>query len=188
VFQSINSIPSNSASSVQAANASSAGDRPRLAGLGVDGVDRVGGQAGGDVHARQAAGVMTGGTDGSYNPDPFAFPERRVEVFRPPYLFRESRPRITKAPETIRPGTVFTIETPDAAAVQTVTLIRATSVTHSFNMDQRCVRLEIRTRYEHRLELEAPPDSYVAPPGHYLLHVLDQTGVPSEAVIVRLGR
>ncbi len=130
--------------------------------------------------------VMTGGTDGVYNPDPFAFPERRVETFRPPYWFRGPRPRIAGAPDVIRTGATFIVETPDASAVQTVTLIRAGSVTHSFNMDQRCVRLVIRARREDQLELEAPSNSYVAPPGDYLLHLLNQAGVPSEAAIVRL--
>ncbi len=32
-----------------------------------------------------------------------------------------------------------------------------------------------------------PPDAHVAPPGHYMIFLLDEGGTPSEAAWIRLG-
>ena len=42
--------------------------------------------------------VLAAGKDSLYNPAPYNYPERRVEIFSPPYLFRGARPRVTAAP------------------------------------------------------------------------------------------
>jgi hypothetical protein len=61
------------------------------------------------------------------------------EIFSPPYLFKGPRPTITSAPSTITYGGAMTIQTPDAATIASVTLIKLGAVTQSFNMDQRYV-------------------------------------------------
>jgi Glyoxal oxidase N-terminus/Domain of unknown function (DUF1929) len=133
------------------------------------------------------ARVLTAGKDEVYNPDPFHYPERRIEVFSPPYLFRGPRPSITATPAEIAHGASFDVDTPDGTSVTAAALLRPGAVTHSFNTNQRHVGLRILQRRPSGLTLHAPPDPYVAPPGHYLLFLLDSAGVPSEGQFLRLG-
>lgn len=122
--------------------------------------------------------VMTAGTDGSWNQPPYNVGEMRIELYSPPYLFGGPRPTIAAAPAGVQYGQSVTIETPDAAAVEQVVLVRCSSVTHSFNFNQRLVELLIGTRTHDTVVVTAPPDGHVAPPGIYLLFLL-VAGVPS---------
>jgi hypothetical protein len=67
-----------------------------------------------------------------------------------------------------------------------VHLIRLGSVTHAFDMNQRMNRLAF-TAGATTLAVIAPARASLAPPGHYMLFVIDRRGVPSVARIVRLG-
>ncbi|MDQ3810242.1 MAG: DUF1929 domain-containing protein [Chloroflexota bacterium] len=114
-----------------------------------------------------------------------------AELFSPPYLFRSDgslapRPRITSAPATAGYGQAFSVGTPDAAAITKVTLVRLGSVTHAFDMNQRFNRLAF-TPTAGGLTVTAPASRNLAPPGHYLLFILNGTGVPSMARIVKIG-
>jgi hypothetical protein len=111
---------------------------------------------------------------------------KTAQVFSPPYLFRGARPAISSAPANIVYGQDFAIDTPDAARIGQVTMIRLASVTHSFNMNQRFNRLTF-TASANAVTAHAPDRPEIAPPGHYLLFVLDGSGVPSVGKIVRLG-
>jgi hypothetical protein len=132
------------------------------------------------------ATVMTSGTDATWNPEVIPVSELRLEIFRPPYLFRGERPKIVSAPDTVDHDATVTVGTPDAAAITSVALMRNGSCTHSFNPDQRHVGLEITARTADEVTLRMPPDGAVAPPGWYMLFLL-RDGVPSEAEFVRLG-
>ncbi|MEY2498630.1 MAG: hypothetical protein QOD12_2186, partial [Verrucomicrobiota bacterium] len=129
--------------------------------------------------------VLTAGTDPIWNPVPFDQTNLTLEIFSPPYLFQGARPRITAGPLGIAYQSEFRIGTPDAAFINKATVIRCSSVTHSFNSDQRYVELAIVRRSANELTLQAPPDSYVAPPGYYMLFVL-RDGVPSVGRFIRL--
>ena len=109
-----------------------------------------------------------------------------LEFYRPGYLFRGARPTITSAPERVTYGDTFTVETPDAAAIDDVVWMRVSSVTHSFNPDQRRVPLDFTVEGE-SLRVTAPPDSIVAPLGWWMLFLLDD-GVPSESLMMRTNR
>jgi hypothetical protein len=65
--------------------------------------------------------------------------------------------------------------------------MRAGSVTHTNNMDQRYVGLTIVRRDAGRLTVKAPQDGTYAPPGHYLLFIVDDDRVPSVASMVRIN-
>lgn len=133
------------------------------------------------------ASVLIAGKDGVYNADPYHYPERRGEIFRPPYLFRGGgRPVIDSVPAEVGYASPFAVRTQDATDIRSVVLVRPGSVTHSFNMDQRLVELEITGRTGGRLEVEGPPNPNIAPPGHYMLFLLGEDGVPSEARFVHL--
>ena len=122
-------------------------------------------------------------TRGSYN--------QTMEIYKPAYLFDSSgaaatRPSISGAPNSISWGNAFTIQTPDAANISSVVLVRNGAVTHAFNMDQRLVGMSF-TAGTGALTVTAPPNGNIAPPGWYMLFLLNSAGVPSVATFVQLG-
>jgi len=109
-----------------------------------------------------------------------------AELFSPPYLFKGPRPTVTASPSNITYGQPFVVQTPDAASISAVTLVRLSTVTHANNMNQRFVRLAFSAGAG-RLTVTPPSAGEIAPPGHYMLFLLNSAGVPSVAPIVRLS-
>ena len=122
----------------------------------------------------------SGRLDGSLMTD-----ETTAEVYSPPYLFKGPRPVIGAAPSTMEYGRHLAVETPDAARIDHVSLVRMGAVTHNFNMDQRWQELRFR-RVGAQLEIDAPTSAAAAPPGVYYLFLIDDEGVPSKAAILSL--
>lgn len=108
-----------------------------------------------------------------------------AEIFSPPYLFKGPRPTITAAPDLVRYGEAFSVQTPDAPNIARVNWVRLSSVTHAFNQNQRFNRLNFTTTAT-GLNVTAPADPNLAPPGHYMLFILDDNGVPSVAKIIQV--
>lgn len=116
--------------------------------------------------------------------------EQHIEIYTPAYLFNAdgtsaTRPTISSAPSTITWGSSFTVQTPDAANISSVVLVRNGAVTHAFNMDQRLVGLSF-TAGTGTLTVTDPPNNNVAPPGYYMLFLLNSSGVPSLASMVQI--
>jgi galactose oxidase len=111
--------------------------------------------------------------------------ELTAELYSPPYLFHGPRPSVTGAPETIGYGEQFFVGTPDAGQVVRVTLVRLGSVTHGFDQNQRFLELPLQ-RTAGGLSVTAPGSGNLAPPGHYLLFVLNEVGVPSVGTTLRI--
>ena len=114
-----------------------------------------------------------------------------MEIYKPAYLFNSdgslaTRPSITSAPSSITYGNQFTVQTPDAANISSVVLMRNGAVTHAFDMDQRMVGLSF-TPGSGSLTITAPPNSNIAPPGYYMLFLINSSGVPSLASFVRVS-
>ena len=107
-----------------------------------------------------------------------------AEIYSPAYLFKGTRPTITSAPSIVNYGSSFTVATPDAAGIQKVALIRTPSVTHGFDENQRYIPLSFTTG-SGQLTVNAPSKGNVAPPGYYMLFILNGSGVPSVASFVR---
>lgn len=132
--------------------------------------------------------VAGGGRTGCTHPCPIPttgdHPD--AELFSPPYLFKGARPAIGAAPASIDYGADFTVETADAARIVSVSLMALGSVTHSFNENQRRVPLsfEIATG---SLTVHGPSSGAVAPPGPYMLFLVDEAGVPSVASMIRVA-
>jgi hypothetical protein len=119
-------------------------------------------------------------------PDPFE--EMRLELFSPPYLFKkQTRPKITSAPQAINYGTAVSISVAAQAAVKWLSLIAPGLTTHSFNATQRVVDLPFVPAAASSLTATVPSDRSVAPPGWYMLFATDVDGVPSVAEWVRLS-
>jgi len=118
---------------------------------------------------------------GSVVPD-----EQNHEIFSPPYLFKGARPTITSVPATVGYGQVFSVATPNAAQVTDVRWIRLGSVTHAFDQSARANTLSF-TRTATGVDVTAPASANLAPPGYYLLFILNRNGVPSAGKILRVG-
>jgi len=118
-----------------------------------------------------------------------SFPsEENAEIYSPPYLFRGPRPAIMSAPESVGYGQEFAVLTPSPSAISSVVLMRPGSVTHSVNMEQRHVALEFQlSPIPEALMVRAPASGELAPPGYYMLFILNAQRVPSEAAIIRLS-
>ena len=106
-----------------------------------------------------------------------------AEIYSPPYLFKGARPTVTSAPGTLTYNTQFALQTPDAANITSVSLIRLGSVTHAFNQNQRYIPLTF-TPGSGSLSVTSPANANIAPPGYYMLFIVKNTGVPSVGVIV----
>lgn len=100
--------------------------------------------------------------------------------------FDKPRPSITSAPATINYGGNFTVNTPTPPDITEVVLLRAGAVTHGFNMSQRGIELVITGFGAGTLNVQTPPNANLAPPGWYLLFILNSSRVPSEGRWIRL--
>jgi len=112
-------------------------------------------------------------------------PERNHEIFQPPYLFKGARPTISSAPSSVSYGETFSVATPNAAQITEVRWIRLGSVTHAFDASQQANTLSFVVNGGN-VEVTAPALPRQAPPGHYLLFVLNRNGVPSAGKIIRV--
>jgi hypothetical protein len=108
-----------------------------------------------------------------------------AEIYSPPYLFRGPRPTISSAPSSAGYGSTFFVATPNAQAITSVTLLRISSATHAFNMDQRFLQLNF-SQTAGGLNVTAPANGNLAPPGYYVLYILNGSGVPSTGAVIRV--
>jgi hypothetical protein len=121
---------------------------------------------------------------GGQLPGSAAINNTNAEIYSPPYLFKGARPTIASAPSLLQYNQGFTVSTPNAASIASVSLIRTPSVTHAFDENQRFVPLSF-TAGSGQLTVSAPANSNLAPPGYYMLFIVNSTGVPSVASFVR---
>jgi galactose oxidase len=108
-----------------------------------------------------------------------------AELYNPPYLFKGAQPTISAAPANVNYNQQFVVETPNAASITKVTWVRLSAVTHAFNENQRFNQLNF-TIGSGSLTVTSPASGSLAPPGDYMLFILNGNGVPSEARFVRL--
>ena len=81
-------------------------------------------------------------------------------------------------------GASFDVTTPNAAQIANVSLIRSPSVTHAFDMNQRFQFLNF-TAGSGKVTVTAPANANLAPPGDYMLFLVDTNGVPSVGSFIR---
>ena len=152
--------------------------------------------AGAEVYARLYHSVSLLMPDGTVwvaggNPARGTY-EPHMEIYSPAYLFNAdgtsaTRPTITSTSSSvIGYGGGFQVQTPDAANIASVVLMRNGAVTHAFDMDQRYVGLSF-TSGTGVLNVTGPPNGNIAPPGYYMLFILSNTGVPSIAAMVQVS-
>jgi hypothetical protein len=128
--------------------------------------------------------VTGGGGDGSSGD----IDHYDAEYFSPPYLFKGARPAIDAAPANLAYGESFALSATDASGITGITLVALSSTTHEFNQSQRFLRLAFSPGADAGgFNVAAPADRNLAPPGYYMLFVLNGNGVPSVARMVLLG-
>jgi hypothetical protein len=108
------------------------------------------------------------------------------ERYLPPYFFM-TRPTLASAPAAIAYGAAFTVHCPTATAISRVVLMRPGAVTHGFNQAQRHIECVISSASGTSLDAVAPPNGNIAPPGHYLVFLVDHDRVPSMGAWLKLG-
>jgi hypothetical protein len=111
--------------------------------------------------------------------------QKNAEFYSPPYLFKGSRPVITQSPANAAYGSTFFVATPDAANITSVVLIRTGAVTHFFDQNERYVPLNF-TATSGGLNVSGPANANLAPPGYYMLFIVNSAGVPSVAPFIQL--
>jgi fibronectin type 3 domain-containing protein len=131
---------------------------------------------------------------GSYQP--------AIEIYTPAYLFdgndrlitsgRPSITAVTPASGAIGYGAPFSVSYTSSSPISSAVLVRPGSVTHAFDMEQRLVGLcgpspQPACSGTGTLNLVTPPNGNIAPPGYYMLFLLDSNGVPSKARFIQLS-
>jgi hypothetical protein len=109
-----------------------------------------------------------------------------AQLFSPPYLFAGARPSIASAPVSAGYGQTVFVGTPDADSVSKVTLLRQASVTHTNSMSQGFQALNF-TKTSTGLNVTMPANANLAPPGYYMLFILNGSGVPSIGSIIQIS-
>ena len=133
------------------------------------------------------ATVLHGASGDANDPQKQPYPPRRNhEIFRPPYLFKGARPVISSLSQaTLGYAQVFTVNTSYAQQITGVRWIRLGSVTHAFDAGQRANSLTF-TKTATSVKVTTPSNAKKAPPGYYMLFILNRNGVPSAGSIVRV--
>jgi hypothetical protein len=125
--------------------------------------------------------------------------ETAIEIYTPPYLYdandqliTAARPVITGVPASaVAYGTGFSVTYTSGSPIVSAVLARPGSTTHAGDMEQRIVGLcgpapQTPCTGSGTMALTAPPNGNVAPPGYYMLFLIDSAGVPSKAQWVDL--
>jgi hypothetical protein len=107
------------------------------------------------------------------------------QTFSPPYLFKGTRPESTTLPAATGWNAPIDIGTPTPTAIARVTLLGLGAMTHAFDQNARFLELQF-TQTATGVRALAPADPNLAPPGYYLVFLLDGNGVPSVGRIIRL--
>lgn len=129
--------------------------------------------------------------------------ETRLSIYEPAYLFKGPRPVITgiegeanhlegsfNVTRQWEYGEEHTIDysTPsEGKPVTSAVLIRPAAVTHSSDPNQREVALPVTHNENGELKVSLTSNDNIAPPGYYMVFLVNSEGVPSVAQWVHVG-
>ncbi|MFD6496745.1 galactose oxidase-like domain-containing protein [Streptomyces sp. NPDC059944] len=132
--------------------------------------------------------VMFFGSNSLYadkaNTKPATF-EQRIEIYTPPYLYRDSRPSLSGGPKTIARGASATFTSAHGSSIRTARLIRPSASTHVTDVDQRSIALDV-TKTATGISVTVPKSRNLVESGWYMLFVTDDQGTPSRAQWVKV--
>ncbi len=140
------------------------------------------------------------------NPSARGSYEAAVEIYTPPYLFDANDRLITTNRPSIAPvspasrvvgyNALLSLTYTSTSAISAAVLVRPGSDTHAFDMEQRLIGLcgptpqhpvcSAPSGVNKTLNLTTPPNGNIAPPGYYMVFLLDSAGVPSKAAFIQL--
>ena len=109
-----------------------------------------------------------------------------AQYYSPAYLSNGPRPTITSASPGGTYGSSISVSTPDAASIRSVNLVSLGADTHQTDMNQHFVPLSFAAT-ANGLTVQTPASAALAPPGYYMLFILNDKGVPSVASMVQLS-
>ncbi len=105
-----------------------------------------------------------------------------AELYYPDYWYKP-RPTLAGAPAEVVYDVPFALSS--SVGIARVTALRMSSVTHSFDQNQRFVEVPF-TPTATGVDAVIAGDGWV-PPGHYILYVLDAADTPSLGAVVRVS-
>ncbi|MGR8008224.1 galactose oxidase-like domain-containing protein [Streptomyces hypolithicus] len=114
--------------------------------------------------------------------------EQRMEIYTPPYLFRDTamRPVLGAGPRELAANGRATYETKHPERIERARLMRPSAVTHTTDVEQRSIELGVK-KGKGKVTFEVPDDKSLVPPGYYMLFVTDVQGTPSKAKWIHVG-
>ena len=142
--------------------------------------------------------LVSGGSD-PHEPSltpPRPTDEKHMEIYEPPYFHQGQRPIIDSISGTGGPtdqihyGGAFTIQyqVESGATIDSVALMRPCASTHHTNTEQRHVPLSFAPSGPNTIEVQVLNDATVAPPGYYMVFIVDSNGRPcTRAQFIRLN-
>lgn len=112
-----------------------------------------------------------------------------ANIYYPPYLYDDAgneatRPEIIAFSGMVR-GDTTSMQVNDSDTISAVTLVKAGSVTHSFDQGQRKMSLAFRQQ-GNTVTATIPTQKNRLPPGLYMMFIINDKGVPSEARVEML--
>lgn len=114
--------------------------------------------------------------------------EQRLEIYTPPQFFRTERPIATGVHnKEVGRGDILTLDTPNPHTIKYARLIPPSSTTHVTNIEQRSVGA-VLTHKDGKVEVVLPEDKNLLPNGWYMLYVVSDQNMPSEAQMIRVVR
>ncbi|WP_344092768.1 N,N-dimethylformamidase beta subunit family domain-containing protein [Microbacterium deminutum] len=108
------------------------------------------------------------------------------QIYSPAYLSNGPRPTISSATASTSYGGTITVNTPDAAGISAVNLVSLGADTHQADMGQHFVPLNF-TAGSSSLSVTSPSGAAIAPPGDYMMFIVNSAGVPSVASMVHIN-
>gem|GEM_PF-4892206 len=120
------------------------------------------------------------------------------EIYYPPYLFDKNtnqrltdaqRPNVLAGPDATNYNQAFNVTfNGNANNVKAVHFIKLGSVTHSQNQGQRLVKTTFQNLGGNRISVQSPANRNLAPPGHYMMIIVDDNGYPSKGHMMKIGQ
>ncbi|MGH8003093.1 MAG: galactose oxidase-like domain-containing protein [Brasilonema sp.] len=111
--------------------------------------------------------------------------EKSIEIYSPAYM-SQTRPTISSAPTSATYGATITVGTSQARNITWVHLIKPMATTHGLDTEQRLVDLPIASRTNNSLSVTVTSNRNIAPPGYYMLFIVNNSNVPSQAKWIRI--
>lgn len=112
--------------------------------------------------------------------------ENRIEIYSPAYV-SQTRPTISNVPTTANYNKTITFYTNEpATSIKWVHLIRPMAPTHGLDTEQRLIDMPIISRSGNSLTVQTTGNRNIAPPGYYMLFVVNNYNIPSVASWIKV--